>query len=317
MYFEPQALPETHQDEATREKTLVYLRAGIRNNEKANPWRDFPHALRACLDNLHQQKADGAVLAFEADDGQALKRFMSGFRKDTHLEDLYSWCAALQETHQHLKCLAIPVAVILPEQCSAPLIDTALHARRVYLQQPDTLSASRLMSQGFPLGGGAKEVLLRSFEVTKEGGPFPYVRRAFFELMTTSFPQDRTSNPRPSTLLLRRSDRVMEDPQSLLRRAVDESLYFMKGDAKPVRQSVLPLPGESGRLQLLLEWREYAEQHFGNPDCLLAATLAKVFSGGSLDRTGELDESALLRLEHEALTQLWADRTFRDAVLDG
>ncbi|MBI3926239.1 MAG: 3-hydroxyacyl-CoA dehydrogenase/enoyl-CoA hydratase family protein [Armatimonadetes bacterium] len=164
-----------------------------------------------------------------------------------------------------------------------------------------------------PAGGGTTEMLIRMNEHLLPGSePFAAVSRAF-ELIGQAKVSGSALQAR-SLGFLRPSDVIGMNPDRLLIDARQRVLALAPGYVPPPRRKV-PVLGEAAYANLCTYAYGMMEGGFITPyEYELARTVARVLSGGTMNRTEVVDEELLLELEAEAFLHLAGQEKTRDRI---
>lgn len=153
-----------------------------------------------------------------------------------------------------------------------------------------------------PAGGGCKE-MIRRFDATVTGGPFPKVQRAF---ETIAFAKVSTSAKEAMELgYLSPTDTILFSRDHLLSGAKENALERAKNYQPSEPRTDLLLPGKGGYYALVsaiegYRWQGIISEH----DELIAKKLAHILTGGEMPNPGLVSEAKLLDLEREAFLSL-------------
>lgn len=154
-----------------------------------------------------------------------------------------------------------------------------------------------------PGGGGTKELLLRTLRVTKEKGPFPFVRQTFEKI---AFATVSTSAKEAQKLAyLQPEDAITMNRDELLYDAKQDVIALSKSYKQPQPQTEIPLPGPSGRAVLESVIRDLqVAGKISEHDARIGKKLAYVLTGGDILISQKRSEQDLLDLEREAFLSL-------------
>lgn len=160
-----------------------------------------------------------------------------------------------------------------------------------------------------PAGGGTKELLLRAMEkvqVSEDADPLPYLKHAF---KTIGLAKVSDSAQKAKELgYLRPSDVIMMNRDLILKVAKDHAKLLADQGYRPPAEPTIKLLGKTGFSALnimlyIMNEGKYASDY----DKVLTRKVAKVLTGGDLSESQVVPESAILKLEREAILECFQD----------
>lgn len=208
---------------------------------------------------------------------------------------------SFQNSLIRLKYLNRPVVVAPFGQTLGGGVEVVFAADKVVAAAETYLGLVEVGAGVIPAGGGCKEMLIRSTLDLHDMQP---AVNHVFELIGTA--RVAASALEAQELgYLRPSDKVVPNPDHLLRMAKQQVLALNMSGYRPPRPVAIPVIGREGRALLELGayqmyWGGYATEH----DLLIAKKLAYVLSGGDVAAGTQVDEQYLLDLEREAFLSL-------------
>ncbi len=210
---------------------------------------------------------------------------------------------ALQDVNMAAKYSPIPVVVAAAGRTLGGGCEVLMHGARARVAAELYCGQVETGVGLVPAGGGCKEMLLRSRDLVRDGGPFPPVRHAF---ETIAFATVSTSAAEARRLgFLRASDGITLDRAHLLHDAKDDAIALAESGYTPPAPATLRLPGEGGRLALeqQIETLELAGKISAH-DAVIGKKLAYVLTGGACGPLDDVSEQDILDLEREAFLSL-------------
>ena len=226
-----------------------------------------------------------------------------GLAKEQNFEAIRVACRTFQGMTTRLRYAPFPVV-------SAPFGMTLGGGCEVMLYSDSVLAHAEfytgLVEVGvgiLPAGGGTTEMLIRMSEALPKGAdPFVAAQQAF-ELIAMGKVSTSAMDAQ-GMKFLRSTDRIVMNADRLLTEAKSEVIRLSDGYVAPTSRKVKVL-GEAAFANLctgaygmkLAGFITEYEYH-------LAETIARVLSGGEINRSEVVDESVLLELEEEAFLQL-------------
>ncbi len=160
-----------------------------------------------------------------------------------------------------------------------------------------------------PGAGGNLRLLLNNIEAMKQArpGPFPPVQKAF---ETIGFAKVSSSAKEAIFLgYLRKSDRIVINPDHLIYEAKQAVLELAKDYQPPEMNREIYLPGPDGRLAIEATIENMVKAGQISPhDALIGKKLAYVLTGGDkASPVNPVDEQYILDIEREAFVSLCAE----------
>ncbi len=159
-----------------------------------------------------------------------------------------------------------------------------------------------------PAGGGTKEMLLRALDSIPKGmddaDPFPFVKRAF---ETIALAKVATSAQEARQLgFLREEDSISMNQDRLIEDAKQEVLALARGGyTEPQQRTDILALGDSALATLKLGIHQMKRGGFiSDYDAVIGEKLARILTGGDLNRPTRVSEQYLLDLEREAFLSL-------------
>ncbi len=211
--------------------------------------------------------------------------------------------AAGQQTYLALKYAPFPVVSAPAGMALGGGCEILLHSTAV---QAHAETYAGLVECGvglLPGWGGCKEMLVRwQTEGNLPRGPMPGAARAF-ELISTAQVSKSAAEAR-DMLILRPSDGITMNRARLLADAKARALALLDAGARPLPPEIIAA-GPAGKAALVMAAEAFhrmgkATDH----DLVVAASLAKVLSGGDADPTVPIGEQAMLDLERRNFIRL-------------
>jgi 3-hydroxyacyl-CoA dehydrogenase len=223
--------------------------------------------------------------------------------KEQNFEEIRRACRAFQGMTSRLRYAPFPVVstpfgMTLGGGCEVMLYsDVAVAHAELY---------TGLVEVGvgiLPAGGGTTEMLIRCMDGLPAGAdPFPAVQAAF-ELIAMG-KVSTSAYDAQNLKLLRDTDKIVMNADRLLSEAKQIVIGLADGYVPPSPRQVQVL-GEAALANLLTGAYGMSQSGFITPyELHLAETIARVLSGGEMNRADVVDESVLLELEEEAFLQL-------------
>ena len=223
--------------------------------------------------------------------------------KEQNFEEIRRACRAFQGMTSRLRYAPFPVVstpfgMTLGGGCEVMLYsDVAVAHAELY---------TGLVEVGvgiLPAGGGTTEMLIRCMDGLPTGAdPFPAVQAAF-ELIAMG-KVSTSAYDAQNLKLLRDTDKIVMNADRLLSEAKQIVIGLADGYVPPSPRQVQVL-GEAALANLLTGAYGMSQSGFITPyELHLAETIARVLSGGEMNRADVVDESVLLELEEEAFLQL-------------
>jgi 3-hydroxyacyl-CoA dehydrogenase len=156
-----------------------------------------------------------------------------------------------------------------------------------------------------PGWGGTKETVLRNVANKKRpGGPVPPVANAFETIGLAKV--SKSAAEASDLLFLRAADGVTMNRRRVLADAKAKALSLVDVYTAPDKDIEVHLPGATARtaLQMAVDGLEKSGKATAH-DKIVSAALARALSGGDRDVTEPTTEKDLLKLEREAIAQLF------------
>jgi 3-hydroxyacyl-CoA dehydrogenase len=220
-------------------------------------------------------------------------------------DELEKLVRTLQDTNMAMLHGDFPVVVAPHDLTLGGGMEVTLHATAVQAAAETYMGLVEAGVGLIPAGGGCKELLFRKRALTERKGPrgpFPFVQQTFEAIATvqvaTSAKQARSwGYIGPGDGITLNKDYLIADAK---RRVLE-----LAGAHEPFAMRTISLPGESGRLALEYGVEQMARRGLVTQyETHMAATLARVLTGGDTHPTEELTEQDLLDLEREAFLSL-------------
>lgn len=164
-----------------------------------------------------------------------------------------------------------------------------------------------------PGGGGTTEMLIRMSQKVQPGAdPFSGVRAAF-ELIAMGKVSGSALEARQWGFLTEHDD-ITFNQDRLISEAKTRVLELAPGYTPPLRRQV-PVQGEAAYANLCLAaYMMHSAGQITEYEVHLARTLAKILSGGLMNRPDVVDEQVLLDLEREAILHLVGQEKTRQRI---
>jgi len=212
--------------------------------------------------------------------------------------------AAGQQTYKALKYAPFPVVGAPTGMALGGGCEVLLHCSAVQAHAETYMGLVEVGVGLVPGWGGCKELLLRWLGNTQAPrGPMPAISKAF-ELISTAQVSTSAHEAR-DTLLLRDHDRITMNKDRLMADAKNYVLELAADYQPPAPPQEVSLPGATARVALAMAVDSFhkigkATDH----DCVVAAELAMVLSGGNTDIVDGIGEQDLYDLERQAVLRL-------------
>jgi 3-hydroxyacyl-CoA dehydrogenase len=251
----------------------------------------------------HENFSYGANLA------EAVTAISQG-NKDTILKAVNNF----QEAAVGLRYQPFPVIGAASGRAFGGAVEFMIHCDRVVAHHELYCGLVELGVGLIPAGGGTKELLLRAMNRVLEDesvDPLPYVKEAF---KTIGMAKVSDGAPKAKILgYLRDSDLIVMHRDLLLKTAKEQALAMAGTGYQPPAEPKIKLLGQTGYSALKLMIYIMKESKYISPyDQILAEKVAYVMTGGDLSEPQEVPESYVLKLEREAILELFEDdRTFK------
>ncbi|NBC04667.1 MAG: hypothetical protein GVY20_13300 [Bacteroidetes bacterium] len=160
-----------------------------------------------------------------------------------------------------------------------------------------------------PAGGGTKELLLRAMEkvqVSEDADPLPYLKHAF---KTIGLAKVSDSAHKAKVLgYLRPSDVILMNRDLILKTARDHARILSDQGYRPPAEPKIKLTGKTGFSALNIMLYIMSEGNYASDyDKVLTRKVATVLTGGEISEPQEVPESAILKLEREAILECFRD----------
>lgn len=160
-----------------------------------------------------------------------------------------------------------------------------------------------------PAGGGTKELLLRAMEKVQESedaDPLPYLKHAF---KTIGLAKVSDSAHKAKELgYLRSSDVIVMNRDLILKVAKDHARVLVDQGYSPPAEPKIKLIGKTGFSALNIMLYIMNEGNYASDyDKVLTRKVATVLTGGDISEPQEVPESAILKLEREAILECFQD----------
>ncbi len=160
-----------------------------------------------------------------------------------------------------------------------------------------------------PAGGGTKELLLRAMEKVQESedaDPLPYLKHAF---KTIGLAKVSDSAQKAKELgYLRSSDVIVMNRDLLLKTAKDHAKVLADQGYRPPAEPKIKLIGKTGFSALNIMLYIMNEGNYASDyDKVLTRKVATVLTGGDISEPQEVPESAILKLERDAILECFQD----------
>ncbi|MCG2588904.1 3-hydroxyacyl-CoA dehydrogenase/enoyl-CoA hydratase family protein [Rhodohalobacter sulfatireducens] len=161
-----------------------------------------------------------------------------------------------------------------------------------------------------PAGGGTKELLLRAMEkvqVSEDADPLPYLKHAF---KTIGLAKVSDSAHKAIELgYLRPSDVIVMNRDLILNTARDHARILSDQGYRPPAEPKIKLTGKTGFSALNIMLYIMSEGNYASDyDKVLTRKVATVLTGGDISESQEVPESAILKLEREAILECFRDK---------
>ncbi|NBC65144.1 MAG: 3-hydroxyacyl-CoA dehydrogenase/enoyl-CoA hydratase family protein, partial [Bacteroidetes bacterium] len=160
-----------------------------------------------------------------------------------------------------------------------------------------------------PAGGGTKELLLRAMEKVQESedaDPLPYLKHAF---KTIGLAKVSDSAHKAKELgYLRPSDVIVMNRDLILKTAKNHVKVLADQGYRPPAEPNIKLIGKTGFSALNIMLYIMSEGNYASDyDKVLTRKVARVLTGGEISEPQEVSESAILKLEREAILECFRD----------
>ncbi|MEX0894173.1 MAG: 3-hydroxyacyl-CoA dehydrogenase/enoyl-CoA hydratase family protein [Balneolaceae bacterium] len=232
--------------------------------------------------------------AIREEDFQAISKFLGQF----------------QEAAVGLRIQPFPVVAAVSGRTFGGGAEMMMHCDRVVAHHELYCGLVELGVGLIPAGGGTKEMLLRAMQNVLEEetvDPIPYLKEAF---KTIGMAKVSDGAPKARKLgFLRESDRIVMNRDLLLVHAKKQARLLADEGYRPPLRPKIKLSGKTGYAALKLMIYTLKESKFiGSYDAVLAEKVARVLTGGDLSEPVEVPESYVLKLEREAIRELYEDK---------
>lgn len=219
-----------------------------------------------------------------------------------------------QQTSTGLRYQPYPVIGAVSGRTFGGGVEFMLHCDRVVAHHELYCGLVEVGVGLIPAGGGTKEMLLRVMrKVSSEdnANPLPYIKEVF-KMIGMAKVSDGAPKAREMGYL-RESDMVVMHRDLLLKTARQQARAMADAGYQPPVEPKIKLTGRTGYSALKLMLYIMKESQFITPyDEVLAEKVAYVMTGGDLSEPQEVPESYVLKLEREAILELFKDeRTFK------
>lgn len=156
-----------------------------------------------------------------------------------------------------------------------------------------------------PGWGGTKETVLRNVaNKRRPGGPMPPVANAFETIALAKV--SKSAAEASDLLFLRAGDGITMNRRRVLADAKAKALSMVEGYAPPDKDIAVQLPGPTARAGLQMAVAGLAKSGKATAhDVTVSNALAHAVSGGDTDVTETVTEKDLLKLEREAIAELF------------
>jgi 3-hydroxyacyl-CoA dehydrogenase len=221
---------------------------------------------------------------------------------------------SFQETAVGLRYQPFPVIGAVSGRAFGGAVEFMMHCDRVVAHHELYCGLVELGVGLIPAGGGTKELLLRYMNRVLDDesvDPLPYVKEAF---KTIGMAKVSDGAPKGKKLrYLSEDDIIVMHRDLLLKTAKEQALAIAGAGYRPPAEPTIKLLGKTGYSALKLMLYIMKESKYISPyDEVLAGKVAYVMTGGDLSETQEVPESYVLKLEREAILELFDDeRTFK------
>ena len=220
---------------------------------------------------------------------------------------------SFQSTAVGLRYQPFPVVAAVSGRSFGGAVEFMMHCDKVVAHHELYSGMIELGVGLIPAGGGTKEMLLRAMNRVLEDesvDPLPYLKEAF---KTIGMAKVSDGAPKARELgLLRSTDMIVMHRDLLLKTAREQALAMAGAGYQPPAEPRIKLFGKTGYSALKLMLYIMKESKFISPyDEVLAEKVAYVMTGGDLSEPQEVPESYVLKLEREAVLELFEEkRTF-------
>ena len=212
--------------------------------------------------------------------------------------------AAGQQTYQALKYAPFPVVGAPSGMALGGGCEVLLHCDAVQAHAETYLGLVEVGVGLVPGWGGCKELLLRWFaNARRPQGPMPALSKVFEYISTAQVA--KSAQQARDMLLLRADDRITMNRDRLLHDAKLLAVELAANYSAPAPAEPIRLPGEAARVAMNMVVDGFHKMGKATThDCVVAAELAQVLSGGNTDIIDEVSEQQLFDLERQALLRL-------------
>jgi 3-hydroxyacyl-CoA dehydrogenase len=208
-----------------------------------------------------------------------------------------------QHNYEQLKFAPFPVVGAPSGMALGGGLEVLLHCDAV-VAHAETYAGLVETGVGLVPGwGGCKEMLVR-WVTSRErpGGPMPPVIKVFETVGLASVA--KSAQEARDYLFLRPDDEIVMNRQRLLAAAKAKALALAENYRPPARQEIA-LPGRTALAAMTLAIGDLRRSGKATPhDVAVGTALAGVLSGGNVDFTEPVPESAILQLERNAFMNL-------------
>lgn len=160
-----------------------------------------------------------------------------------------------------------------------------------------------------PAGGGTKELLLRAMEKVQESedaDPLPYLKSVF---KTIGLAKVSDSAFKAKELgYLRDSDVIVMNRDLILKTAKEHARVLANQGYRPPAETKIKIIGKTGFSAMNIMLYNMSQGNFATEyDKVLTRKVARVLTGGDISESQEVPESAVLKLEREAILECFQD----------
>src|SRR6056297_695353 len=233
--------------------------------------------------------------------GQALK--------DGDFDKIREAVENFQKVAVGLRYQPFPVVSAVAGRCFGGGVEFMMHSDKVVAHHELYCGLVELGVGLIPVGGGTKELLLRSMQKVKESedaDPLPYLKDPF---KTIGLGKVSDGAPKARELgYLRDTDMIVMHRDLLLVTARQQARAMADAGYRPPAEPRIKLMGKTGLSVLDVTLYIMSEARRASPyDKVLAGKVAEIMTGGDLSEPQDVPESYILKLEREAILECFQD----------
>jgi 3-hydroxyacyl-CoA dehydrogenase len=238
--------------------------------------------------------------------------------QEENWEDVDMMIRAFQNATMSLRYSPKPVVVAPFQMTFGGGCEMVLHADRVRAASETYIGLVEVGVGLIPAGGGTKEMTLRALDAIPKGvddaDPFPYLKRTF---ETIAMAKVATSAEEARSLgFLGADDSISMNRDRLIADAKQEVLSLAAtGYVEPQPRTDILALGLPALSTIKLGIHQMKRGGFiSDHDALIGEKLARILTGGDLNRTTRVSEQYLLDLEREAFLSLCGERKTQERI---